>query len=126
IVDDSGAYGLGEAPQVWRVTGESMASADAAIEAVLRPLLLGRDPNDLVPLLAEVRAAVPGNHNAKAAIDIALHDLAARRLSVPLVRLLGGASLTVPTDVTISAGDPEALAAAARSRTDDGFSVLKL
>ncbi|MGH3658903.1 MAG: mandelate racemase/muconate lactonizing enzyme family protein, partial [Micromonosporaceae bacterium] len=57
---------------------------------------------------------------------IALHDLAARRLGVPLVRLLGGSTLTVATDVTISAGDPESLATAARARTADGFSVLKL
>lgn len=121
-----GAYGLGEAPQVWRVTGESMASAEAVIDTVLRPLLLGRDPDELTVLLREVRAAVPGNHNAKAAVDVALHDLAARRLGIPLVRLLGGASLRVPTDVTLAAGTADELALAAAARTAEGFSVVKL
>ncbi|MGH3646633.1 MAG: mandelate racemase/muconate lactonizing enzyme family protein [Micromonosporaceae bacterium] len=121
-----GTYGLGEAPQVWRVTGESMASAEAVIDTMLRPQLLGRDPDELTVLLREVAAAVPGNRNAKAAVDVALHDLAARRLGIPLVRLLGGASLSVPTDVTLAAGSADSLAAAARERTGEGFSVLKL
>ena len=126
VRDDSGAYGFGEAPQVWRVTGESMASAQAAIDEVFRPLLVGRDPDDVTSLLAEVRASVPGNRNAKAAVDVALHDLVARRLGVPLVRLLGGTRLTIPTDVTLSAGTPESLVDAARKRCADGFQVLKL
>ncbi|MGH3712084.1 MAG: mandelate racemase/muconate lactonizing enzyme family protein [Micromonosporaceae bacterium] len=126
IVHADGEHGFGEAPQVWRVTGESMAGADAVIDTMLRPLLLGRDPDELTGLLREVRAAVPGNHNAKGAVDVALHDLAARRLGIPLVRLLGGTSLSVPTDVTLSAGSAESLATAARQRTGEGFSVLKL
>jgi o-succinylbenzoate synthase len=126
IVDDTGRHGYGEAPQVWRVTGESMAGAEAAIAEVFRDRLVGRDPNDLNVLLTEVRDAVPGNFNAKAAVDVALHDLAARRAGVPLVRLLGGASHAVPTDVTVSAGSADELAASARSRVADGFGVLKL
>jgi L-alanine-DL-glutamate epimerase-like enolase superfamily enzyme len=73
-----------------------------------------------------VRRAVAGNEAAKAAVDVALHDLAARRLGVPLVRLLGGSALSVPTDVTLSAGDAGSLAAAARDRMAEGFTVLKL
>jgi L-alanine-DL-glutamate epimerase-like enolase superfamily enzyme len=126
IADDAGRHGLGEAPQVWRVTGESMAGAEAAVAEVFRDRLVGRDPDDLNALLTEVRDAVPGNANAKAAVDVALHDLAARRLGVPLVRLLGGTALAVPTDVTVSAGTPDELAASARARLTDGFGVLKL
>jgi len=55
-----------------------------------------------------------------------LHDLAARRLGVPLVRLLGGSALRIPTDVTISAGEPALLGVAAKERLAEGFSVLKL
>ena len=51
-----------------------------------------------------MRRTVVGNGSAKAAVDVALHDLAARRLGVPLVRLLGGTTLRVPTDVTLAAG----------------------
>jgi L-alanine-DL-glutamate epimerase-like enolase superfamily enzyme len=73
-----------------------------------------------------VRAAVVGNAAARAAVDVALHDLAARRLGVPLVRLLGGTALRVPTDVTLPAGDAAALRDAAAARVREGFRVLKV
>ena len=110
----------------WQVTGASRAGSEACVRDMLGPLLLGRDPDDLVESGRAVRRAVAGNEAAKAAVDVALHDLAARRLGVPLVRLLGGTRLRVPTDVTISAGEPGALAAAARDRAAEGFGVLKV
>jgi L-alanine-DL-glutamate epimerase-like enolase superfamily enzyme len=126
IVDEDGRSGFGEAPQVWQVTGASIAGAEACVHEVMGPTLTGRDPDDLVARCAEVRRAVAGNDAAKAAVDTALHDLAARRLGVPLVRLLGGTALRVPTDVTLSAGDAYGLAAAAKERISAGFSVLKV
>ncbi|HEX6500665.1 MAG TPA: dipeptide epimerase [Micromonosporaceae bacterium] len=126
VVDEDGRSGYGEAPQVWQVTGASIDGARACVDGILAPLLTGRDPDDLVALCAAVRRAVAGNESAKAAVDVALHDLAARRLGVPLVRLLGGTALCVPTDVTLSAGAAADLAAAAKHRVDDGFTVLKM
>jgi len=126
VADSDGRSGFGEAPQVWQVTGASVAGTDACVTEILGPLLVGRDPDDLVARCDEVRRAVAGNEAAKAAVDIALHDLAARRLDVPLVRLLGGVSLRVPTDVTLSAGDAVDLAAKAQQRATEGFTVLKL
>jgi L-alanine-DL-glutamate epimerase-like enolase superfamily enzyme len=126
VVDGDGRTGFGEAPQVWKVTGASLAGSEACVTEVLGPLLTGRDPDDLEARCREVRRAVEGNEAAKSAVDVALHDLAARRLGVPLVRLLGGATLRVPTDVTLAAGDAEALAGAAKERAGEGFAVLKV
>jgi L-alanine-DL-glutamate epimerase-like enolase superfamily enzyme len=126
VVDADGRSGFGEAPQVWQVTGASIGGARACVEEMLAPLLTGRDADDLVARCAEVRRAVVGNEAAKAAVDTALHDLAARRLGVPLVRLLGGVSRRVPTDVTLSAGDAVELAGAAKQRVAEGFDVLKV
>ncbi|MFC7548556.1 mandelate racemase/muconate lactonizing enzyme family protein [Plantactinospora sp. GCM10030261] len=126
VVDTDGRSGFGEAPQVWQVTGASIGGSRDCVEQMLGPLLVGRDPDDLVARCAEVRRAVVGNEAAKAAVDTALHDLAARRLGVPLVRLLGGTTLRVPTDVTLSAGAAGDLAATATRRVTDGFTVLKL
>ena len=126
IVDEDGRAGFGEAPQVWQVTGASLAGSQACVNEMLAPLLVGRDADDLVANCQSVSRAVAGNEAARAAVDVALHDLAARRLGVPLVRLLGGTTLRVPTDVTLSAGDAEALATAATERVDEGFSVLKV
>ncbi len=126
VVDSDGRTGLGEAPQIWQVTGASIAGARACVEQVLGPLLTGRDADDLVRNCRDVRAAVAGNEAAKAAVDVALHDLVARRLGVPLVRLLGGTSLRVATDVTLSAGSAGALATAAAARVAEGFTALKV
>jgi o-succinylbenzoate synthase len=126
ITDGDGVTGWGEAPQVWQVTGESLAGAQACVEGPLAGVVAGRDPDDLAELCRIVGGAVAANHGAKAAVDVALHDLAARRRGVSLPVLLGSTTLRVPTDVTLAAGEADALAGAARDRLADGFSVLKL
>lgn len=126
VCDTDGRSGFGEAPQVWAVTGASIAGSQAAVEEMIGPRLTGRDADDLVARCRDVAGAVVGNEAAKAATDVALHDLAARRLGVPLVRLLGGSRLSVPTDITISAGEPAALAASVKERVSEGFTVVKL
>jgi L-alanine-DL-glutamate epimerase-like enolase superfamily enzyme len=126
ITTTDGAHGFGEAPQVWRVTGESLAGAEACIAGPLRDVLVGRGLDDFQDLLVECSAAVVANHGAKAAVDVALHDLFARRLDVSLPRLLGSSRHRLPTDVTISAGDADRLGADVRDRQAEGFAVLKL
>jgi L-alanine-DL-glutamate epimerase-like enolase superfamily enzyme len=126
VTDGDGVTGWGEAPQVWQVTGESLAGAEACVTGPLAAVVAGRDPDDLHALLRDVGAAVAANHGAKAAVDVALHDLVARRRGVSLPVLLGGTALRVPTDVTLAAGDADALAETARARAADGFGVLKM
>ncbi|QVT78758.1 L-Ala-D/L-Glu epimerase [Nocardioides aquaticus] len=134
VTDDDGVTGWGEAPQAWRITGDSLAGTTACVEGPVRDALVGgpADPREAWPRLA---GCAVGNAGAKMAVDTALHDLAARRAGVPLaVHLaahLGVAGtpapdLRVPTDVTLAAGEPAALAAAARDRVADGFAVLKI
>ncbi|MEO6510503.1 MAG: dipeptide epimerase [Nocardioides sp.] len=128
LVDDEGRRGYGEAPQVWRVTGESLAGAEACLSGPLAAVVQGRAAEDLAALARDLEDAVVGNWGAKAAMEVALHDLAARRLGVSLVELLGGPSgeQRVPTDVTVSAGEPDEIAATTARRTSEGFTVLKL
>ena len=81
ITDSDGRTGWGEAPQVWQVTGESLASATACIEAMLAPVVTGQeldDRDDLAAAAAGVQRAVARNFGAKAAVDAALHDLVAQ------------------------------------------------
>jgi o-succinylbenzoate synthase len=128
VVDDDGVSGYGEAPQVWRVTGESLAGAEACLSGPLADVVRGRSVDDLPDLGAALLDAVVGNFGAKAAMDVALHDLAARQAGVSLAAFLGGSTgaQRVPTDVTVSAGEPDELAATATKRTAEGFTVLKL
>lgn len=132
VVDSDGVVGWGEAPQVWQVTGDSLAGSRACLDGPLRATLVGR-PADPRESAALVQRAVVGNRSAKMAADTALHDLAARRHGVTLAQHLAtfagvhdAAATQVRTDVTLAAGSPAELAAAATARVDDGFGTLKL
>lgn len=126
VSDSDGVTGFGEAPQVWRVTGESLAGAEACVAGPLTAAIAGGYSDDLAELCRRVADAVPGNFGAKSAVDVALHDLAARRLGVSLPRFLGTVVHRVPTDVTLAASDAASLGETAEKRVADGFTVLKL
>jgi len=131
VTDSDGVAGWGESPQVWRVTGESVAGATACVEQVLAPLVVGRDVDEWEQVASSLQGAVARNFGAKAALDVALHDLLARRAGLDLASFLAGAALdparlTLPTDVTLSAGAADELAGVARRRIEDGFTTLKM
>jgi o-succinylbenzoate synthase len=126
VTDTDGFTGWGEAPQVWRVTGESLDGARACVRGPLTDALVGADADDLTASCRAVATAVVGNSGAKAALDVALHDLAARRRGVSLPQFLGTTRHRIRTDVTVAAGDADALAAAAADRAAEGFDVVKL
>ncbi|WP_328322865.1 dipeptide epimerase [Kribbella sp. NBC_00382] len=123
---DGELSGWGEAPQVWKVTGESLAGAQACAEGPIASALDGLEPDDFTEALRRIQGAVQGNFGAKAAVDVALHDLVARRRGQTLHGFLGSTVSSVRTDVTLSVGDAEALAASAVDRIADGFDVLKV
>lgn len=125
-LSDGSLSGWGEAPQVWKVTGESLAGAQACVEGPIATALEGLEPDDFTEALRRIQSAAQGNFGAKAAVDVALHDLTARRRGQTLHGFLGSTSTTVQTDVTLSAGDAESLAATGIDRIADGFGVLKV
>lgn len=133
VTDSDGRVGWGEAPQVWQVTGESLASATACLEQMLAPAVLGHpldDRDDLTALGRLVARTVARNVGAKAALDAALHDLLAQAEGVSVATLLAeGRRVPDPllvTDVTLSAGTAADLADTARARVSDGFTTLKM
>ncbi|MGO4597852.1 dipeptide epimerase [Terrabacter sp. 2RAF25] len=133
VTDSDGRTGWGEAPQVWQVTGESLAGATACIDQMLAPAVTGRrldDRDDLAATAAVVQRAVARNFGAKAAVDAALHDLVAQAEGISVAALLGsgadGIREVLTTDVTLSAGAAGALADTARDRVSEGFRTLKM
>ncbi len=124
VTDDEGCTGFGEAPQVWQVTGESLASIEACVLGPLADLLLGwsldQPAHELSKALAD---AVAGNTGAKAACDVAMADLRAKRAGMPLHRLLGATASAVATDMTVAADAPPETAA---ERVAEGFRHLKV
>jgi L-alanine-DL-glutamate epimerase-like enolase superfamily enzyme len=88
IEADNGVTGWGEAASAPTMTGETIAGMMAAIE-YLTPKLIGRAADDLSGASAAMDARMYGNSGAKAAIDIALHDLLGRASGRPVHALFG-------------------------------------
>jgi L-Ala-D/L-Glu epimerase len=124
---DEGAEGWGEATPDPFVTGETWSGTAATIRDTLAPALLGLDAWDRDAALRALDARLDGAPAAKAALDIALHDLVARVLDIPLWALLGGRSkphLEISRVVSMLA--PEEMARAAERHVAAGFSTVKL
>src|SRR5664280_2257511 len=74
---DNDFVGWGEAASAPIMTGDTLESIVSAVH-YLDPVLRGRDGADIAGALAAMDGRMYGNHGAKAAIEIALHDLAGR------------------------------------------------
>jgi L-alanine-DL-glutamate epimerase-like enolase superfamily enzyme len=121
-----GAEGWGEATPDPNVTGETWGGVAETLRRDLAPALLGRDARDREAALLALDSRVEGAPAAKAALDIALNDLVARALGVPVWQLLGGrarAALTISR--VISMVEPEAMAATAVQHVAAGFRTVK-
>jgi muconate cycloisomerase len=97
IRTSEGITGIGEATPLpdWggdfgRRSGETQKTVTTLIRDVLKPALLGSDPRDFHRATAAMNRVLRGNVYAKAAIDIALHDIAGKAAGLPVYRLLGG------------------------------------
>lgn len=110
MTDADGRAGWGEAPVLkdWggefgRYFGETPGTTVHVIETYLAPAILGSEPGNFVELHQRMDRAIKGYPYAKAAVDFAAYDLAARALGVPAHRLLGGRARDV-VPVTHSIG----------------------
>lgn len=108
-------------------SGETLGSAIYAIDEVLKPVLLGRDPRELGQIMQRVNHVLTRNHRVKSGVETALYDLLAKSAGCPLYVLLGG---RIRNEITVirmtSVADPEAMAAEAKSMVSEGIKALKL
>ena len=128
VETEDGAVGLGEAPPTAAITGETIESITSAVLNYIAPAITGRDAGDFEDMLEAVRRAAANNTSAKAAVDMALYDVRARALNLPLYRLLGGAGPTaeLESDVTISLNDARQMVEDSVAAVRDGFRILKV
>jgi L-alanine-DL-glutamate epimerase-like enolase superfamily enzyme len=107
--------------------GETIGTVTAVLPDLLAAVESIDDPLSLDRIDRRLRGVVHGNPAARAAVSIACHDLAARRLGVPLCRQLGLAPADAPpTSYTIPIGDPETMRRRAAAAVDDGYPILKV
>jgi L-alanine-DL-glutamate epimerase-like enolase superfamily enzyme len=127
VTTRGGLIGWGEATPDPNVTGESFASAAAMLRDDLAPALIGHDARDREAALRKLDALIEQAPAAKAALDIALHDLVARAHDLPLWALLGGRSKPhLRISRVVSMKEPAAMAADALQHVADGFATVKL
>ncbi|RYY81181.1 MAG: dipeptide epimerase, partial [Chitinophagaceae bacterium] len=82
---------------------------------------------DIEGAIAAMDGLIYANSSIKSAFDMALFDLAAQRAGQPLYAFLGGTNNKVlETDMTVSIGTPEKMAADAARFVQQGFPAIKV
>jgi len=104
----SGAVGVAEATPRPTIYGETQASIAHVIARHFGPMLEGANPLDREGYWARFES-IPWNPTAKGALDIAVHDLIAQELGVPLAELLGGQVRPVPISYLLALGETDDL-----------------
>jgi L-Ala-D/L-Glu epimerase len=106
---DAGLIGQAEAQPRPYTYGETQRSIVDTVGGRLNEALADVDPLR-VELIAERCAAVAGNYVARAAVDLAVWDLAGQILRCPCHTLLGGFADDVAAAHMVSFGEPAAMA----------------
>ncbi|MFC6333236.1 mandelate racemase/muconate lactonizing enzyme family protein [Paenibacillus septentrionalis] len=109
------------------VTGDTPERVVAVLQHIVAPYLLGKDPLQRNAINRDLDRLILGNSAAKAAIDIALLDLAGRHYETPAAQLLGGiVQSSFASDATIAFGTVEQAKQEASNYLQAGFRVLKV
>jgi muconate cycloisomerase len=126
ITTDAGIVGWGEASP-WSVfTGTAEANA-SGIHLYLRPLLIGADPMKVGTVMRAAEKALVGHTEGKAAVEMALLDIAGKRLGVPVAQLLGGIHRSeVPLSVSIANPAFDEDLDFAKRRAAEGINIFKV
>jgi muconate cycloisomerase len=97
VETDGGITGLGEVNALpdWagdhgRHGGETQDTSIAIIKKVIEPALIGLDPCRIEAAHAVMDRVLKGNNYARAAVDMALHDIWGKVTGQPIAALLGG------------------------------------
>lgn len=126
---DAGVTGWGEA--FGHVVN---ASTRAALDTLVAPLFIGRDPRNINSLMRELQQALHllGRNGpvvyALSGIDIALWDIAGKLAQQPLYRLLGGSPREHLTGYAslLRYADPDLVAKNSRRARESGYRQIKL
>ena len=125
-----GVCGYGEAAVATHITGETLATTLANLQAAAATLS-GRRVDYPEETCREFAARFAGNHSGLAALEMALLDISSRLQGIPFHQLFAPAGgerqlLSFATDITIVIGTLDEARAAARRFTGQGFTTFKI
>lgn len=126
IETNTGLVGYGCAAPDWEVTGETPDSVQSAFDQFITPILHHSDPIRRTWLLDKIKQALPMQPSARAAADMALHDILGKLTAQPLWKLLGGYRSRIRTSITVGILSMEETIERAVAHTKEGFHALKL
>lgn len=118
------AYGCAAPDEA--VTGETPSDVLEALEQVAQPILKNADPLRRVRLTLKLKQTLPNQPSARAAADMALHDLLGKAVGQPLWRLLGGYRDRMLTSVTIGIMGVHETVERACEYAREGFRAIKI
>jgi L-Ala-D/L-Glu epimerase len=125
LTSDEGIVGIGYAGTAAH-HGVSFGAVQGALEKYSQ-ILKGQDPFDTEKIFTLMDRALHGNNDAQAGIDMALHDMQAKKLGLPLYTLLGGlVREEIPVMRILALKEPSQMAENARKLTAQGYSYIKV
>ncbi|MHC6591332.1 mandelate racemase/muconate lactonizing enzyme family protein [Arthrobacter sp. C152] len=127
ITTDTGLSGWGEACPVGPIYEQTHAAGNRAALAEMAAGLIGQDPTNIVLLHRRMDGLLAGHRYAKAAIDIAAHDVTGKHYGVRVADLLGGAETElIPSYYALAVDEPDIVAARAAAKVAEGYPRLQL
>src|SRR5205085_9773920 len=121
--DGTPGYGYASATPHMGATRDTLLAA----LKLFSPLLRDEDSFETTKILQMLDRVLAGQHQAKAAIDCALHDLNAKQLGIPIYQLLGGKLRdSLPVLRILAIKSPDEMAAQAERLVQTGYRYLKI
>lgn len=128
LVADGELEGAGEATVMARWSGETVWGAQAVVERLFKPVLLGCDVHDVAELDRRMDAVCKHNWFAKSAVEMACWDIQGKAAGKPAYELLGGAARPLQFRCRFSMGayDLDRARQVAAERVEAGFTTIKV
>jgi len=127
VVTDTGLVGWGEVAPIGPVYQPQHALGARAAIAEMAPNLIGQSV--LTPLLLrrQMDGLLTGHNYAKAAIDVAAHDLVGKHHGVRVCDLLGGSEAErLPGYYATGIGDPDEITALVVDKVEQGYPRVQI
>ena len=127
LVTDTGVEGWGETCPVGPTYAPSHAEGAFAALKEMAPGLIGANPLQPLCLYRHMDSLLNSHNYAKAAIDIAAHDILGKVTGLRVADLLGGAETErVPCYYATGVGSAEDIAKLAAEKVAEGFSRIQV
>lgn len=127
VEDEEGTIGYGEGSALKWFTGETTATMETVTRETLLPAIDGLDADRALGEFRDLTRRLPGHPGAKAAVEMALLDLRAKQLGVPVRDLLGPVRRTeVPIAFASGALPASEVAENAGDAYAEGYRTFKI